>query len=135
MNEQLGTMINTQPSPQQLPDPNVASLVPQAGAPNPADQAKATLGNATFLQSLLLPKKDEQSEGKQPVDGSTEPHNATQDTETPQEDKVESGMEERLMKQIDTLKEQIQNNHQQDEISKIKEELTRLLSEDDGGQE
>lgn len=131
MNEQLGTMINTQPSPQALPDANVASLVPQQ---TNAEQAKATLGNATFLQSLLLPKKEtsQPSEGTAVKDTSMEPQNAPQDTETPKENKGESGMEERLMKQIDTLKEQITSNHQQDEISKIREELTKLLSEEDG---
>lgn len=132
---QLGTMINTQPSQQALPDPNVASLVPQAsqqGQMSP-DVAKATMGNATFLASHLLPKKDaSQSDGKQPGDGSTAPSEPQGDTESKKETSDEPGIETRLTKQIDELKEQITNNHQLDEISAIRKELTDLLKEDGG---
>lgn len=129
--EQLGTLINTQPSQQALPDQNVASLVPQQSASTGAEQAKATLGNATFLQSLLLPKKeDTQQDSKQSEGDSTEPQNAPQDTETPKEEKDESGLETRLTKQIDTLSQQITNQHQSDEIARIRQELTELLKDD-----
>lgn len=128
--DQLGTMINTQPSQQALPDQNVASLVPSPSAN--ADNAKATLGNATFLQSLLLPKKEDanQQGDKQPSDTSEEVQNPSQDTETPKEEKDESGLETRLTKQIDTLSQQITNQHQSDEIARIRQELNELLKDD-----
>lgn len=127
---QLGTMINTQPSPQQLPDPNVASLVPQQGGQlMDVNVAKAALGTATHLQSFLLPQK--KGDAKPAEEGSIDPQNAPGDVSAPKdEEKADKGMEERLMKQIDQLKEQITNNHQSDEISRIRQELTDLLKDD-----
>lgn len=142
----LGQMINTQPSQQAFPDPNVASLVPAQGQPQTAqpqqegmpqqpmtaDIAKAALGNATYLASFLLPKKKGDTATKPPEDTSTEPKTPPQATEPQKDDKTESGLETRLTGQINDLKDQITNTHQLDEISRIRQELTDLLKEDGG---
>ncbi len=134
---QTGLLINTQPAPQQLPDPNAASLVtPQQQGSMSPDQSFAALGFATHVSNQALMAEHGVQSGeqtKQSEDNSTSPQNVPGDTESPKEDKKESGMEERLMKQIDDLKSQITNNHQSDEISRIRQELTDLLKED--GQE
>lgn len=137
---QLGTMINTQPSQQALPDPNVASLVPQQSQAQQASSpqmdvntAKSAMGNATYLASFLLPKKKGDTP-QQPgnSDASIGQQKPSEAPESPKEDKDESGIEARLTKQIDELKDQITNTHQLDEISRIRQELTDLLKEDGG---
>lgn len=131
--DSTGQMINTQPSPQQLPDPNVASLVPTQGSQMSPDQSMAALAFATHISSKALMAEHGVQSGQ--PDGATAPQDAPEDTQpAPAEEKAESGMEARLIKQIDTLKEQITNNHQSDEIARIRQELTDLIKEDHGEQ-
>ncbi len=132
-------MINTQASPQALPDPNVASLVPaQDGQsqqqPMNADDAKAALGNASFLQRFLLPQKkgDEtvQDVSKPSEDDSAEGKTAPADAPEPKKEEAdESEVETRLTKQIDELKGQIKDIRQQHEIDKISQEVGELKNE------
>lgn len=135
-------MISTQASPQALPDPNVASLVPAQAQPQQgqspamdANASKAAMGNATYLASFLLPKKKDggSKQDDKPADATDtpgKPQDAPGEEKPENKDSGSSGMEERLMRQIDELKGQITNNHQSDEINRIRQELTDLLKED-----
>lgn len=90
------------------------------------DRAKAALGNATLLQSFLLPKAPQT------------PQNAPQPMETPKPEvdvKGEiQGSETRLMSEITKLKDMIEANAPKDknkELDDLKKEIEKVLSQSD----
>lgn len=73
-----GQLINTQPTPQGQPDPNVASLVPDPT--QGANQAKANLGLVTTMQDHLMKYKASQNQPQKgtPQDNKQQPEQKTQ---------------------------------------------------------
>ncbi len=118
---------------------------PQENSQITTDQAKAALGNATFLQEQLLTQMNPQqkeSEGPigtesptesptgAPTEAPVEPQNAPQEAQTTELPKEPSEDFQSLKDEISALREEIKKQSPQDEIADIKRELEELLNED-----
>lgn len=96
-----------------------SNAIPEDGGMNP-DDAAAALGFATTLAQQMLPQ--EESVDNAEVAGEEE---MLQEEEEP-----DTGMEERLMEEIDKLREEIGQDDMQKEIRSIKKELEELTKEE-----
>lgn len=96
------------------------------------EEAKASLGIATYLQQQILPQGT-------PIDGDTDPQSAQQGTETaPMGEDVTSSIKDleiKITDELDEIKSQLGNDNKQKEIDSIRKELEQLLEKEDGNEE
>lgn len=91
------------------------------------EEAKASLGIATYLQQGLLPQGT-------PMDGSVESQNPPGQAQPSQPNEDLEGLEARLMDEITTIKEMIEKNSPKDEkteIAELKKQIEEVLNSND----
>lgn len=101
------------------------------------EESKAALGNATFLQEQLLGQMNPSVEGEiAPEDGAiTQGENIPEQApEAPTDTPNDTGMEDRIMEEIQNLREEIQENSTKKELESIKKELKDLLNDESNDQ-
>ncbi len=106
-------------------------MPPQQSQPNiTPEDAKAGMGIATHLQSFLLPQ-GQQSSPSTPQQAPSQ--GAPTNQENPTDVKAEiSGLESRLMDELDTLKSQMKTQGDSNkELEDLKKEIEKVLNSND----
>lgn len=137
-----GTLLNTQPAPQQLPDPNGAVSLSQPQGQQPISSKLGTaLGFATNLLHQHLaatsPKKpstnDQQNSqnGQKQGDQEAKPEDKTEPKEEPKEDvgKKMSDLELSLTEKLDSIRKELKGDHKR-EVDALKKQIEDALKDE-----